>query len=174
MTIHGLARLVRIALGAAALALGIGATAIAAPAPPPANVSMLKDFKFDHPIFVHHLPFAKRHLVLQVSQADPARWTFALNNAQNVIDFMGADKVQIVVVAYGAGLKILFPDSPVAKRIAALNGEGVEFDACHNTMLAMAKVMGHLPALVPAAVIVPAGVVRIMQLEAHGFAYIKP
>ena len=172
MTIHGPARLVRITLRAAALALVIGGTASAAP--PPANVSMLKDFKFDHPIFVHHLPFAERHLVLQVSQADPARWTFVLNNAQNVIDFMGADKVQIVVVTYGAGLKMLFPDSPVAKRIAALNGEGVEFDACHNTMMAMAKVMGHLPALVPAAVIVPAGVVRIMQLEAHGFAYIKP
>ncbi|MBU2837690.1 hypothetical protein HF673_18910, partial [Acidithiobacillus thiooxidans] len=48
------------------------------------------------------------------------------------------------------------------------------FDACHNTMLQMAKKLGHLPKLVPSAVIVPAGIVRIMQLESHGFDYVKP
>ncbi|WP_439097810.1 DsrE family protein, partial [Acidithiobacillus thiooxidans] len=80
----------------------------------------------------------------------------------------------IVVVAFGPGLKMLVANSPVAKTIAAMNAEGVEFDACHNTMLAMAKKLGHLPKLVPSAVIVPAGIVRIMQLESHGFDYVKP
>ena len=47
-------------------------------------------------------------------------------------------------------------------------------DACHNTMEGMAKKLGHLPELVPQAVIVPAGVVRIMQLEHAGFEYLKP
>ncbi|MCF3945238.1 DsrE family protein [Acidiphilium iwatense] len=139
-----------------------------------ANPSMLKDFKFDHPIFQHPHQFATRHLVLQVSEAYPAVWTLALNNAQNVLNFMGDDKVQIVVVAYGPGLKMLLANSPDAKRIAAMDAEGIEFDACHNTMMAMMHATGHMPVLVPQAVIVPAGIVRIMQLETHGFAYIKP
>ncbi|MHB1302943.1 MAG: hypothetical protein ACYCZB_05640 [Acidiphilium sp.] len=50
----------------------------------------------------------------------------------------------------------------------------MEFDACHNTMMALARAFGHMPKLVKQAVIVPAGVVRVAQLEAHGFSYIKP
>lgn len=139
-----------------------------------ANVSMLKDFHFDHPTFVHDVPFAEAHVVIQVSQDDPARWDLTLNNAQNLLNYFGPSKVQIVIVAFGPGLKMFLADSPVAERIASLNAEGVEFDACHNTMLAMAKKLGHMPDLAPQAVIVPAGIVRIMQLESHGFQYIKP
>ena len=51
---------------------------------------------------------------------------------------------------------------------------GIEFDACHNTMQAMAKKLGHMPAINPAATVVPAGVVRIGELEQKGFSYIKP
>jgi intracellular sulfur oxidation DsrE/DsrF family protein len=139
-----------------------------------ANPSMLGDFQFDKPTFVHQLPFAKADVVLQVDADSPATWNLALNNAQNLLNYFGQEKVRIVIVAFGPGLKMLLENSPVAKRIAAQNAEGVEFDACHNTMEAMAKKLGHLPALVPSAVVVPAGVVRIMQLEKAGFAYIKP
>lgn len=139
-----------------------------------ANPSMLKTFKFDQPELIKQHPFATVHLVIQVSENDPARWTLALNNAQNMLDDMGDDKIQIVMVAYGPGLRMFLAESPVAARIASLDAEGVEFDACHNTMENMAKKLGHLPALVPQAVVVPSGVVRIVQLEAHGFRYIKP
>lgn len=138
------------------------------------NPSMLKTFKFDHPTFVHKLPFAKQHVVMQVSQGNPHRWNLTLNNAQNMEQYFGNDQVQIVVVAYGPGLKMLLAGSPVASRIKSLNAGGVEFDACHNTMEHMAKKLGHLPKLVPQAVIVPGGVIRIMQLEHAGFDYIKP
>ena len=139
-----------------------------------ANPSMLNDFKFDAPTFVHQLPFAQYKMVIQVSQDDPYVWNLALNNAQNVLNDLGQEKVQIVIVTYGPGLRMLLKDSPVADRIASQDAEGIEFDACHNTMMGMAKKLGHLPELVPQAVIVPAGVVRIMQLEHAGFAYIKP
>jgi intracellular sulfur oxidation DsrE/DsrF family protein len=139
-----------------------------------ANVSMLNDFNFDHPTFIHDLPFAKQHVVIQVSQANPARWTLTLNNAQNLLNYFGQEKIQIVVVAFGPGIKMYLPNSPVASRIAAINAEGVEFDVCHNSMEAFKKKTGHLPKLDPSVVIVPAGIVRIMQLESHGFDYIKP
>ena len=139
-----------------------------------AQRSMLGHFDFDHPEFVHQLPFASRALVLQVSSDDPQTWQLALNNAQNVLQYFGEDKVRVVIVAFGPGLRMLLKDSPVAARIAAQDGEGVEFDACHNTMEGMARQLGHLPELVPAAVVVPAGVVRLMQLEKAGFAYLRP
>ncbi|WP_291524984.1 DsrE family protein [Acidithiobacillus sp.] len=138
-----------------------------------ANVSMLKTWSFDHPTYLHDHPFATKHLLVQVSEGDPARWKVALNMTQQVLIYFGQDNLQIVVVAFGPGLKMLLKGSPVATFIQSLNAEGVEFDACHNTMQAMAK-DGHLPELVPQAVIVPAGAGRIMQLEQHGFDYIKP
>ena len=153
-------------------AMFIGAIGIAKPAH--ANVSMLGNFDYAHPAFKNSMPFATVHLVIQVSQDDPALWNLALNNAQNVQDFFGAQKVHVVVVAYGPGLKMLIAGSPVAERLATLDQEGVEFDACHVTMLGIERATGHLPVLVPSAVIVPGGIVRIMQLESHGFEYIKP
>lgn len=138
------------------------------------NPSMLGTFKLEHPTFIHPHNFATEHVVIQVSEAQPGRWTLALNNAQNILDAVGAQKAQIVVVAYGPGLRMLLSNTPDAERIQSLNAEGVEFDACHNTMEAMARKIGHMPILVPQAVIVPAGVLRIMQLETHGFTYLKP
>ena len=155
---------------ALALAFGLFGTGMAQAA----NPSMLNDFKFDAPTYVHKLPFAEAHVVMQVDGDHPATWNLALNNAQNLLDYFGQEKIRVVIVAFGPGLKMLLKGSPVAGRIAAQNAEGVEFDACHNTMEAMAKKMGHMPVLVPDAVVVPAGVVRIMQLEKAGFAYIKP
>ncbi|MGC8806707.1 MAG: DsrE family protein [Thiomonas sp.] len=139
-----------------------------------ANPSMLGDFNFDKPTFIHDLPFVEHKVVLQVSENNLERWQLVLNNAQNLLDYFGQEKVRVVIVAYGPGLLMLLKDSPVAQRISSENAEGVEFDACHNTMEGMAKKLGHLPVLVPSAVVVPAGVVRIMQLEKAGFAYIKP
>lgn len=154
-------------LATACLVVGIAGTAHA-------NPSMLKNFDFDHPTFVHKHGFAKHHVVIQVSQGNPARWHLVLNNAQNVLDAFGSDEVQVVVVAYGPGLKMLLANSPDAEQISSMDEEGIEFDACHNTMEAMARKLGHMPKLVPEAVIVPGGIVRIMQLESHGFDYIKP
>jgi intracellular sulfur oxidation DsrE/DsrF family protein len=146
--------------------------AIAGPAH--ANPSMLKDFNFSHPIFQHPHPFATSHLVIQISGDNPAVWSLALNNAENALKLLGNDQTQIVVVAFGPGLHMLLANSPVADRITALNQSGVEFDACNNTLQAMGRALGHVPTLVPQAMIVPPGIVRIVQLESHGFSYIKP
>jgi len=138
------------------------------------NASMLQDFNFNKPTFTHNLPFATRSVVIEVDNKDPARWELALNNAQNIQNDLGAENVRVNVVAFGPGLHMLMQNSVAAKRIAAQNAGGIEFDACHNTMKGMEKKSGHMPVLVPSAVIVPSGAVRIMQLEKAGFAFIKP
>lgn len=138
------------------------------------NWTLFDHYNFNNPQFIHAHPFAKEHLVVQVDQGRPGRWGLALANVANVLNYFGSDKIQVVVVAYGPGLKMLFPNSPFRLRIQSLNAQGVEFDACHQTMLGIKAKTGHLPKLLPQAVVVPGGVVRIMQLEQHGFDLLKP
>ena len=138
------------------------------------NWTLFHHYNFNKPQFIHSHPFARAHLVVQVDQGNPHRWGLALNNVANVLNYFGSDKIQIVVVAYGPGLKMLFANSPLRLRVQSLNAQGVEFDACHMTMLGIKAKTGHLPILLPQAAVVPGGVVRIMQLEQHGFDLLKP
>ncbi|MHB1511886.1 MAG: DsrE family protein [Acidiferrobacter sp.] len=138
------------------------------------NWTLFRHYDFQKPQFIHAHPFAEQHLVVQVDQGRPSRWALALSNVANVLNYFGSDKIQVVVVAYGPGLKLLFANSRFKARVQSLDAQGVEFDACHQTMLGIKAATGHLPKLLPQAVVVPGGVVRIMQLEQHGFNLLKP
>ena len=130
--------------------------------------------KLNKPQFVHSHPLATERLVIQVSQDNPQRWAPALANAANVMNYFGSDKVQVVIVAYGPGLKLPFSHSNDATTIQSLNAQGVECDACHETMLGIKAHTGHLPVLLREAAVVLGGVVRIMQLEQHCLDLLKP
>lgn len=114
---------------------------------------------------------AQQKVVLQVSDADPAKWNLTLNNVRNVQHELGADKVQVEIVAYGPGIGMLKLDSPVAGRAAEALKQRVKVVACENTMAAqkliradMAPDIGH----------VPAGVVELMRLQGESWAYLRP
>jgi len=118
-------------------------------------------------------------VVLHVNQNDPAVMNLALNNAQNVASHYKAanQPVVIEVVAYGPGLHMLRSDtSPIKPRLASFTLEQPEirFSACQNTQNNMSKVEGKPVPLVSDAKVVPSGVVRLMELQQQGFAYIKP
>ncbi|MDE2090068.1 MAG: hypothetical protein KGJ12_08620, partial [Gammaproteobacteria bacterium] len=89
----------------------------------------------------------KHKVVIQVSSANPEVQTLALNNASNLQQMLGMDNVKVVIVAYGPGLSILTPKSIAPQRIQSLHAQGIEFDACHNTMLGIKRKTGHLPKL---------------------------
>ena len=119
----------------------------------------------------------KQKLIIQVSDNDPAKWALALNNAQNVQQDLGKDKVQIEIVAYGPGLHMLRDDtSPVKARIKSMSEsmDGLTFTACGNTMESMEKKEGKPIPLVPQAKVVKAGVVRLMELQEKGWSYVRP
>jgi intracellular sulfur oxidation DsrE/DsrF family protein len=83
----------------------------------------------------------------------------------------------IEVVTYGPGLMMLVEGkSPVAARIAAmsLEHENLKFSACANTMDVIEKKTGTKPVLISEAVVTPSGVVRLVELQGEGYAYIKP
>ena len=120
-------------------------------------------------------------VVIQVDQNDPEVMNLALNNAKNVLEQYHAKNEDAVVeiVAYGPGLHMLRDDtSPVKdriKQIAELSFPStLKFSACNNTKQGMEKREGHPITIIPQATIVPAGVVRIMELEEQGYSYVRP
>jgi len=119
-------------------------------------------------------PFAEKHVVLQISDPDPFKQTLVLNVANNLIKHYGVDKVDVEIVAFGPGLRLLFEENANTGRIEGLSGNGVRFAACANTIKGMGKKLGHPPALNNHAKTVPGGVVRIMDLVDQGYTLIKP
>ena len=125
---------------------------------------------------------AKPHrIAIQVDQNDAAVMNLALNNATNLIQYY-RDKGEVVsvdVVTYGPGLHMLRADtSPVLDRVKALKDlaspSKVQFSACNNTKEGMEKKEGHAIEILPEAVIVPSGVVRLMELQEKGWSYVRP
>ena len=103
-------------------------------------------------------PFAEHFVVFHISSGDGFSQKLVLNNAQNLQNFYGSDKVNIEIVAYGPGLRTLFGESSYAKRIKRMGKSGITFSACANTMKAMGREHGSLNKV---AKVVPGGVVRI-------------
>jgi len=119
-------------------------------------------------------PFAEERIVLQISDPNPFKQTLVLNVANNLVKHYGPDKVDVEIVAFGPGLRLLFKDNVNTNRIEGLSSSGVKFSACKNTIKGMSKKLGHTPELNSNAVAVSAGVVRIIDLKNQGFKLIKP
>lgn len=120
------------------------------------------------------LSAAESKVVIQVSSADPMVQKIALNNAVNVQKALGMDNVDIEVVAYGPGLSLMTPKSPESVRIPSMAMQNIKFSACGNTMAKIKARTGQDPVLVEGVEVVPAGVLRIMELQSQGYAYIRP
>jgi intracellular sulfur oxidation DsrE/DsrF family protein len=122
---------------------------------------------------------SKTHKIsLQIDQNDPTVMNLALNNIANIATYYSgiADETQIELVAYGPGLHIFRADtSPVKDRLISIKQSlpDVIFSACNNTKVGMEKAEGHPIEIVPQARLVPAGVVRLVELQETGYAYIK-
>src|SRR6059058_5664505 len=114
---------------------------------------------------------AKHRVIFQVSDNDPAKWNLALNNARNVQQDLGAQNVEIEIVAYGPGLAMLKADSAVAERLAGALDGNVGLLACENTMqnqkVSRAEMYGGIA-------FVQAGVTHLMKRQREGWAYIRP
>ncbi|MBE0550114.1 MAG: DsrE family protein, partial [Rubrivivax sp.] len=115
--------------------------------------------------------WAQEKVIFQVSDADPAKWNLTLNNIRNVQQDLGADKVDVEVVAYGPGIGMLKLESPVAQRVADAVAKGVKVVACENTLKALKMVRADMLGNIS---YVPAGVVELMRKQQQGWAYIRP
>ncbi len=110
-------------------------------------------------------------LLIQMSDAEPARWNLALNNAKNTQDELGAGHIEIEIVAYGPGIGMLKLDSVVNSRLADAAKAGVKIVACENTMRNQKLTKADMH---PSASFVASGVVELVRKQSEGWAYIRP
>ncbi|MEN8167412.1 MAG: hypothetical protein ABFR65_08055, partial [Pseudomonadota bacterium] len=92
-------------------------------------------------------PFAEKHVVLQISDTDPFKQTLVLNVANNLLKHYGPDRVDVEIVAFGPGLRLLQAENANQGRINGLVGQGVRFSACENTIRGFTKNLGKAPEL---------------------------
>ena len=114
----------------------------------------------------------RQGLVLQVSENDPEVWNLVLNIAKSAPK-NSQQPLDVKVVAFGPGLKMLTVDSKVANRLYTATNNGVTFLACGMTMN---KLKMKDDQLYPSKHIkrVDGGVIEIMRLQKAGWTYIRP
>lgn len=108
--------------------------------------------------------------------SDTDKVAFVLGNIANHIEGMGGpDKVAIVLVVHGPALNAFrqsaaSPD--LVRKLAGVGANGVGLEACGNTLNAQKL---ELTDLLPGFVRVDqGGVTRLAQLQAEGYAYLRP
>ena len=101
---------------------------------------------------------------------------FVLGNIANHIEGMGgADKVTIVLVVHGPALNAFRQASAnpdLARKLAKASAQGIGLEACGNTLEAQKLELGDL--LAGFVRVDQGGVTRLAQLQAEGYAYLRP
>lgn len=151
------------------LALAVAVLLTAATGTVPARAAGYQETELSEPKPTFAEP---RKVVLQLTSADENAMNNILHNAVNIQEFYGMDKVQIAVIAYGAGMQALYAESsPVRDRVTSLQQYGIEFVGCGNTMDAT----GHDPEdLIDGVTWVQAGIAEIIERKLDGWTYIRP
>ena len=114
-----------------------------------------------------------RQLVFSIPSYDIKEVNRIISTVNNVIKFYGVENTEVVIVAYGQGLKSLLKkgDTDIRKRIEALMTYDVEFIACGNTMKTL-----HIDkkALLDDISFATAGLVEIIERKLQGYSYTQP
>lgn len=119
-------------------------------------------------------PPDKQKVVYHLSDLDKV--TFVLGNIRNHYEGVGGPQnVTIALVVHGPALKAFRttqanPD--LTKRIADFHRDGLELNACGNTMKATHITLADL--LPGFTAVEQGGVVRIAELQAQGYVYLRP
>lgn len=113
-----------------------------------------------------------RQIVFSVTEGSNEAINHVLSSVNNVLKFYGPEKVQMEVVAYAGGLKMLLKSNPkIAERVRTLMLYDVVFVACGNTMRTKSITEAQL---IEDTEIVTAGIVEMIERVKAGWIYIKP
>lgn len=108
--------------------------------------------------------------------ADLDKVSFVLGNIANHYDGMGGpERVTIALVVHGPALKAFLASAAnpdMTRRVSGFSNSGLALHACGNTMKAQNITLKDLlPGFVEAD---RGGVVRIAELQASGYVYLRP
>mgnify|MGYP003346060645 CR=1 FL=1 len=124
-------------------------------------------------------PQKTHRLLLQIDSDDVQTMNIVLGNAVNAKKYYDSksEPLEVEVVAYGPGITMLRDDkSPVKDRIAEALKDvpKMTLSMCNNAKTAAEKREGHPITPIAGVQVVPAGIVRVMELQEAGWSYVKP
>lgn len=120
-------------------------------------------------------PFADAHIVLQVSDAEAVHHNATLDIANNLMKhYGGQDKVDIEIIAFGAGVTMLSGDNTDAARVASLLEHGVRFYICGNTLDTIERKSGQRPQVLQGVEVVQTGVAFMIDEVKRGYLLVHP
>lgn len=122
-------------------------------------------------------PFAERHVLLQVSDRDPAKFSLTLDVANNLIrHYGGTDHIDVEIITFSGGVNMLTnPDSnPNSKRIKSLMDSNVTFVVCLNSLDTIKRTTGKSPVVLTGAKGVQTGVAYMLEKIQEGYIQIHP
>jgi len=115
----------------------------------------------------------QRKIIFPIASFDLKEVNRVISTVNNVMKFYRPENTEIIIVAYGQGVKSLLKkgDNNLRKRIEALMTYDVVFIACENTMrtLKIDKKM-----LLDDVEFATAGIVEIIERKLAGYTYITP
>lgn len=117
----------------------------------------------------------KHKAFFHLNEGDPKKASAVLTNMQNYVDVVGWQNIEALeLVVHGPGLRpfiVTTIDAEVKAKVEALLTGGLKMGACQITMkrqnIKLEELIEGLPAI-------PSGVVRVMELQEKGYAYIRP
>lgn len=117
----------------------------------------------------------KQKAFFHLNEGDPKKASAVLTNMQNYVDVVGWQNIEALeLVVHGPGLRpfiVKTIDAEVKAKVEALLTGGLKMGACQITMkrqnIKLEELIEGLPAI-------PSGVVRVMELQEKGYAYIRP
>ena len=118
-------------------------------------------------------------LLLHIDSEDTFTMNHVLGNATNAKKYYDGvgEVLQVEIVAYGPGITMFRDDkSPVKDRIAEIKKliPDIALSMCNNAKMMAEKREGHEITPLVGVKVVPAGIVRIIELEEQGWSYVKP
>ncbi len=115
----------------------------------------------------------KSKVVFHVDWEKEERLIMALNNMKNLLKAVPSEEVSACLLANGAAVKLFQRERAFqyAPDIQSLSQKGVRFLVCSNSL----NNFGISPEdLVEPCETIEAGIVELIQLQAEGYAYVKP
>jgi intracellular sulfur oxidation DsrE/DsrF family protein len=116
-------------------------------------------------------PKPKHKVVFELNAQAPSGWDQLFHNVDNILKIFGPEGVQVEVVFFGKGLRMLLKtNAEYAERLKTAADKGVTLAACQNSMRA-AKITTE--DLFPFAAQVDSGVAELVRKQEAGWSYIK-
>ncbi|WP_144060552.1 DsrE family protein [Archaeoglobus sulfaticallidus] len=116
---------------------------------------------------------SKLKVVFHLDFDDTPTFELSLANITNFLNDVGAETVDIALLANGFAVKLFVKASAMKfrEKLEELHKQGVKFYVCNNALNVHNISKEDIFELCE---VVPAGITKLVELQREGYAYIKP